>query len=109
MELIAHVAGLERHPPGPEVHAPRSERPREVARVDLTGQIRDLVPRLLLVSAVGEEQSAVGGEDGLAVRAAEPGQIPDVGQAGDQERVRLELLESRGELGAPRRVVHGRR
>ena len=76
--------------------------------VDATrSEVGHLVPRLLSVATVGEEHGARRTEQQARGRPREPGEVPHVGEPGDQQRVDLQLLAALEQRVPPAQVIHG--
>src|SRR5205807_7219437 len=65
----------------------------------------ELLLRTFDVAAVGHEERAVGGHEQRRRRAGEPGQVPDVRELGDEERVQLARIQPIAEPAQARRDV----
>ena len=107
--VIREAGRLESHPRHSQLGARLGEPRGEVPRVDAPLQVGHLPPGLLGVPAVGEEDPATSRQEQLAVRPGEAGQVADVGEPGDQERIGLHVGEPAGQTEASGSMVHGGR
>jgi hypothetical protein len=101
------VRGLEPDLPGRRQLIPAARDEADQVLVGLS-HLDELAQRLdpLQVAEVGQEHGPVGARQHGAVAAGVAGQVADVGQVGDQQRIDAETLEPGAEMVEPGGVAH---